>query len=140
MYIAKIGGHRQAKSPSRTGGRMPMHCTAIGKALLANADAETRMTVLRGPLERRTRHTVVVPGMVNHQLEGVLETGIAYEREESTVGLLCLAAPVLTPDGDAAVAAISVTGPVGRFNPRTHEDAVRVAAAGLRAVLSRIPR
>jgi DNA-binding IclR family transcriptional regulator len=37
VYVAKIGGHRQAESPSRLGGRMPLHATAIGKALLAHA-------------------------------------------------------------------------------------------------------
>src|SRR4051794_4448430 len=34
VYVAKIGGHQQAFAPSRIGGRMPLHCTAIGKALL----------------------------------------------------------------------------------------------------------
>src|SRR5690349_12370514 len=40
VYVAKIGGHRQVRSPSRIGGRMPLHCTAIGKALLANSPRE----------------------------------------------------------------------------------------------------
>src|SRR5690606_30075037 len=95
VYIAKIGGHRQARSPSRTGGRMPMHCTAIGKALLAHAHPDVRAAVLTGPLERRTPHTVVAPGLLQQQLDKVLETGVAFEREESTPGLVCVAAPIL---------------------------------------------
>jgi DNA-binding IclR family transcriptional regulator len=67
----------------------------------------------------------------------VLENGVAYEREESTAGLLCLAAPVLDTDGTRAVAAISVTGPVVRFRPEAHVAAVRAAAAGLASTLSR---
>lgn len=137
VYIAKIGGHRQARSPSRTGGRMPMHCTAIGKALLTHAAAEVRATVLNGPLPRRTPQTVVAPGLLERQLERTLETGLAYEREESTPGLLCVAAPVLDADGRTALAAISVTGPVGRFRPETHETALRAAASALSSTMAR---
>ncbi|MFC7492992.1 MULTISPECIES: IclR family transcriptional regulator [unclassified Nocardioides] len=140
VYIAKIGGHRQARTPSRTGGRMPMHCTAIGKALLATADPELQREVLAGPLERRTPHTIVAPGVLLRQLRKSLDTGVTYEREESTPGLLCVAAPVLEPDGRTSIAAISVTGPVGRFRPETHENAVRAAAAGLGTTLARRPR
>ncbi len=137
VYVAKIGGHRQARTPSRTGGRMPMHCTAIGKALLAHAEPAVRAEVLGGELPRRTPRTVVAPGLLNQQLDRVLETGLAYEREESTEGLLCVAAPVLDADGRAALAAISITGPVGRFRPEAHESALRAAATALGSVLAR---
>ncbi len=137
VYVAKIGGHRQAPSPSRTGGRMPMHCTALGKVLLAHADPAIRSAVLSGPLARRTPHTVVAPGLLEQQLDRALETGLAFEREESTPGLLCVAAPVLDTDGATAVAAISVTGPVGRFRPDAHQNAVRAAATALASTLAR---
>jgi DNA-binding IclR family transcriptional regulator len=139
VYVAKIGGHRQARSPSRTGGRMPMHCTAIGKALLAYADDELREQVLSAPLERRTPRTIVAPGLLQRQLTAVLETGVAYEREESTTGLLCVAAPILDLHGQSALAAFSVTGPVGRFQPEAHADAVRAAAVTVASVLARRP-
>jgi DNA-binding IclR family transcriptional regulator len=140
VYVAKIGGHRQAPAPSRIGGRMPLHCTAIGKILLAYGDQQLRRDVLSSPLERRTPHTVVAPGLLRRQLTRALETGVAFEREESTVGLLCVAAPVLVEDGSAAVAAISVTGPVGRFRPDSHVAAVRAAATGVASVLARRQR
>ena len=137
VYVAKIGGHRQAPAPSRTGGRMPTHCTAIGKALLAYADETEQQEVLTGPLERRTPHTIVAPGLLRRQLEGVLENGVAFEREESTPGLLCVAAPVLDATGERAVAAISVTGPTSRFRPESHVAGVRAAAQGLSSVVAR---
>jgi len=137
VYIAKIGGHRQARSPSRTGGRMPMHCTAIGKALLATADRGVQRQVLGGPLERRTPHTIVAPGVLQKQLRKILELGVAYENEESSPGLLCVAAPVFEVDGRTPIAAISVSGPVGRFRPKTHEAAVRAAATTLGTTLER---
>ncbi|MGW0664999.1 IclR family transcriptional regulator [Streptodolium elevatio] len=136
VYIAKIGGHRQARSPSRLGGRMPMHCTAIGKALLAYAGDGLRREVLAGPLPRRTPHTVVAPGKLRRQLDAVVEAGVAFEHEESAVGLACVAAPVLGPD-DEPVAAISVAGPSPRFRPEAHVAAVRAAATALGTVLAR---
>ncbi|UOY03179.1 IclR family transcriptional regulator [Blastococcus sp. PRF04-17] len=54
VYVAKIGGHRQADAPSRVGGRMPLHCTAIGKALLAWSPAELFAHVVADGLPRRT--------------------------------------------------------------------------------------
>jgi DNA-binding IclR family transcriptional regulator len=137
VYVAKIGGHRQAESPSRTGGRMPMHCTAIGKVLAAYADPDVQRTVLAGPLARRTAHTVVAPGLLRKQFDRARETGIAFEHEESRLGLQCVAAPVLDQEGRRALAAISVTGPTGRFRPESHVAAVRAAATGLGNVLSR---
>jgi DNA-binding IclR family transcriptional regulator len=136
VYVAKIGGHRQAVAPSRTGGRMPLHCTAIGKALLAHADPALRQQVLAGPLERRTPRTVVAPGLLRRQLDAVLEAGVAFEHEESAPGLTCVAAPVLVR-GTEAVAAISVTGPTTRFRPDQHVAAVRAAAAGLASTVAR---
>lgn len=136
VYVAKIGGHRQVAAPSRTGGRMPLHCTAIGKVLLAHADAELRRSVLAGALERRTPHTIVAPGLLNRQLESVLEAGVAFEREESTPGVICVAAPVLV-GGTDPVAAISITGPTARLRPEHHVDAVRAAAAGVASTIAR---
>jgi DNA-binding IclR family transcriptional regulator len=115
---------------------MPMHCTGIGKALLANSDESLRHEVLTGRLERRTPHTVVARGLLRRQLDTVLETGVAFEREESALGISCVAAAVLGPD-ERAVAAISVTGSVPGFRPEAHVSAIRAAAAGLGATLAR---
>ncbi|WP_027502139.1 IclR family transcriptional regulator [Rhodococcus sp. UNC363MFTsu5.1] len=139
VYIAKIGGHRQAKSPSRTGGRNPLHCTAIGKALLAHAGPEIQQEVLASPMTRRTAHTVVAPGLLRRQLTRIVETGVAFEHEESALGLTCVAAPVLG-QGEEPLAAISVTGPTGRFRPEGQVGAVRAAAAGLGSTLARRER
>lgn len=140
VYVTKIGGHRQAAAPSRAGGRMPMHCTAIGKVLLAYADATTRADVLTGPLERRTRHTIIAPGLLRQQLRTVAESGVAYEREESALGITCVAAAVPAPDGAGEpVAAVSVTGPTTRFRPESHAAAVRAAAVALGNTLARRP-
>lgn len=136
MYVAKIGGHRQASAPSRVGGRMPLHCTGIGKALLAHAPMELRHEVLTGALVRRTPRTIVAPGLLEKQLQAIREYSVAYEYEESAPGIACVAAPVFDDDR-AVIAAISATGPVHRFRPEQHADAVRAAASGVAVTLQR---
>jgi DNA-binding IclR family transcriptional regulator len=136
VYVAKLGSHRQATTPSRVGGRMPAHCTALGKAMLAHAGRETRESVLGGPLERRTPRTVVAPGLLRQQLDQVTREGVSFEFEEAVVGVVCVAAPVLDVD-DRPVAALSATGPITRFDPRRHAAAVRAAAQGVAATLGR---
>jgi DNA-binding IclR family transcriptional regulator len=136
VYVSKIGGHRQASSPSRIGGRMPLHCTAIGKALLAFSPPDLLAEVVGAGLARRTPRTITAPGILRRQLERVAETGVAFEYEESAPGIVCVAAPVLDP-ADRPVAAISVTGPVGRFRPEAHTAPVKAAAAGIVGTLAR---
>jgi DNA-binding IclR family transcriptional regulator len=136
VYVAKLGGHRQARAPSRLGGRMPLYATAIGKALLAHAPGDVRSEVLGRPLTRLAPRTITAPGVLVHQLDEIIETGLAYEFEESAVGIVCVGAAVM--DGaDTAVAAISVAGPVTRFLPQRHAASVRAAAAGITATLAR---
>ncbi len=136
VYVEKIGGHSQASSPSRIGGRMPLHCTAIGKALLAFSADEVFTDRIVAGLHRVTSRTITAPGMLRRQLERVVESGLAFEYEESATGIVCVAATVLDPSGQA-VAAVSVTGPVSRFRPEAHGTAVRAAADGIAATLAR---
>jgi len=136
VYVAKLGGHRQAKVPSRLGGRMPLYATAIGKALLAYAPADVRAQVLGGRLARLAPRTITAPLVLQGQLDEVVEKGVAFEFEESGVGIVCVGAPIVV-DADTAVAAVSVTGPATRFHPRRHAASVRAAAAGIAATLAR---
>lgn len=136
VYIAKLVGHRQARAPSRTGGRFGLSCTAIGKALLAHAPAAVLDEVVRAGLVRHTPRTVIAPGILAGQLKQVRLSGVAFEFEESRTGLVCVGAPIFDR-GDGAVAAVSVAGPVNRFNPQANVDRVRAAARGISAILTR---
>jgi DNA-binding IclR family transcriptional regulator len=136
VYVGKIGGHRQATAPSRIGGRLPLYCTAVGKALLAFSPPELFTRVVETGLERRTPRTITAPGLLRRQLNQVAASGVAFEYEESAVGIACIGAPVLD-DADRAVAAISVTGPVLRFRPEAFVPYVKAAAAGTAALVRR---
>lgn len=138
VYLTKIGGRSQASTPSRIGGRMPLHCTAIGKMLLASADSTLRDRVLAGPLRRYTPRTMVLPGTLRRQLDRIAVEGVSYEFEESAPGLVCVAAPVR--EDVEVVAAISVAGPSHRFHPESHVASVRAAADGIGVTLTRRTR
>lgn len=78
----------------------------------------------------------VAPGLLRRQLDVVTAHGVAFEHEESALGLACVACPVFGPSGEVA-AAISVTGPTSRFRPDAHSDVVRVAASAISATFAR---
>lgn len=114
--------------PTRQGGRMPTHCTALGKALLA-FDPQAASEVLRQPLTPRTPQTITNPNLLRTELCAVSETGLAFDQQEAYDGLACVAAPVRS--AGRAIAAISATGPVTRIDlhaiaPHVHNAARRV--------------
>ncbi len=134
VYVQKLAGSKGPDIPSRLGGRMPAYCTGVGKALLAFSPPERREAALAGALRRRTPRTVVAPGLLRDELAAIARRGIAEEYEESAPGVACVAAPVLGPGG-LAVGAVSITGWVGRLNPRRLAPAVRTAALGITRAL-----
>src|SRR5439155_23107729 len=95
LYLEKVHGHAPSMTLSRVGGRMPPHCTALGKAMLAHADAATLGGVLRTPWRRYTPYTITLPGMLLKELAVVREQGVAFDLEESKLGMACVGAPVL---------------------------------------------
>lgn len=99
---------------SKIGASFPLHCTALGKVLLAHADPERRRGLLAGELERLTPRTVRDRAFLERQLERVVEEGYAAEHEESTMGIHCFAAPVFDYSG-RNVAAVSMACPYFEF-------------------------
>ncbi|MFC8042534.1 IclR family transcriptional regulator [Nocardia sp. NPDC057353] len=136
VYVEKIHGHAALPLPSQIGGRLPLTCTAVGKALLAPETPEVRAAALAAP-RSYTANSVTDPGRLAVQLDAVRRTGVAVEREESALGCCCVAAPVL--QAGQPVAALSVSVPTGDFAPELLAPAVRTAALALGRVLSKGP-
>jgi DNA-binding IclR family transcriptional regulator len=133
VYVERIHGHQALALPSRIGGRLPLTCTGVGKALLAFTGAELTEEVLAGPLPRLTRHSITDPARLRSAVEQIQVSGLSYEEEEAALGVSCIASPVF--DGPTAVAALSVAVPRARFRPAQLAPAVRTAALGLSRVL-----
>ncbi|SFQ58630.1 DNA-binding transcriptional regulator, IclR family [Amycolatopsis arida] len=130
VYLDVLRGPDAPRLPSRIGGRFPAHATAVGKAILAHSPAAMVDAVVAAGLPRISRRTITAPGLLRRQLEKVRAEGIAYEREESGVGVVCAASPLLDPGG-RAVAAISISGWTSRMRTDRVAPAVRTAALAL---------
>ncbi len=88
---------------SRVGGRIPLHCTAIGKSLLADMEALPQLELVP-----RTPKTLVSTGALHAELERVRECGFAIDDEENERNIRCVGAAV-RDHTDAATHAISVS-------------------------------
>lgn len=137
VYLERIRGHRSAKVASRVGGRLPAYCTGVGKALLA-FDAEAAVRVLAMPLAPRTPYTIVDHQRLAEELATIRANGIAFDREENTIGIACAAAPILF-DG-RSVGAVSVTcSPPHLDDVARYAPAVKAAALGIRRTIANTP-
>lgn len=133
VYVAILGTASVVVN-SRPGGRLPAHATGVGQALLAYSPPEVAAARIEAGLERLTPRTVTTPGALGRALASIRATGTAYDREESTVGVSCVAAPVFGADG-LIRAALSVTGSTRSIDPARLGVAVRTAAFTLSRTL-----
>ncbi|GGL40018.1 IclR family transcriptional regulator [Phycicoccus endophyticus] len=129
VYVAILGAG-EVDVASRTGGRLPAHATGVGKAMLAYAPPEVVRRRVEAGLPRLTPRTITTPGALTRELARIRAEGTAYDREESTVGVSCVAAPVVGTDGRVR-AALSVTGRTAAIDPVRYGVAVRAAAVTL---------
>lgn len=126
VYLEKIHGLRTTPVNTAVGGRSPASCTALGKALLAFSDGAQLRQVAEKGLASRTQYSVRHPGILLQQVQEIRRTAVAYDREESHLGLSCVASPIIV--GGRAVAALSVSGPTRPVPAETHAALVRQAA------------
>jgi DNA-binding IclR family transcriptional regulator len=115
------------------GAQLPIHATALGKAMLAYAPEETLEDLLAEPLAQLTSRTLAPAGLLR-ELETVRERGFARERDEAVLGESSLAAPIFDHSG-APVGAIGVVGDTEQIIPRAPAKgltgAVTEAARGI---------
>jgi IclR family transcriptional regulator, acetate operon repressor len=114
VYVDQVAGSRAIVSVNWVGQRTPLHCTSNGKVLLAFMDEPERERILARPLEKKTPRTIVDPGQLRQELEGIRRRGFAQTVEELEEGLNAVAAPVRQADG-RVTAALSVSGPAFRM-------------------------
>jgi DNA-binding IclR family transcriptional regulator len=93
---------------SAIGKDFPLHCTAMGKTLLAFSEQELKSQVLSGKLDSFTEYTITDPTILAEELEKIRKNGYAIDREEITRGIVCVAAPIINHKKEV-VASISVT-------------------------------
>ncbi|MDC9582697.1 glyoxylate bypass operon transcriptional repressor IclR [Xenorhabdus sp. PR6a] len=98
------------------GGKLPMHASGAGKALLATLSEPKRLQLLhKKGMHTYTQHTYTTAAALTDNLEQIRKQGFSFDDEEHALGLRCIAACIYDEHHEA-FAAISISGPVSRIS------------------------
>jgi DNA-binding IclR family transcriptional regulator len=115
VYIAKVESKHALGMSSHIGARLPMYCTALGKAILAFGSNDRVLEVIAEPLKPRTPNSIISAKALEADLALTRARGYAIDGEENEVGIICVGAPIFdftaTP-----IAAISISVPRDRMD------------------------
>ena len=120
------------------GGSEPLHCSALGKCLLAFTPEDTREVLLAGlSLEARTRNTITDMSRLRSELERIRHLGYASDDEELSPGIKCVAVPIRNSRGAYAYA-LGTSGAAGRMTAAKLSRVVPLMLRAAREVHSRL--
>jgi DNA-binding IclR family transcriptional regulator len=104
------------------GKRIDVHCTSLGKCLLAYlADARVERLVREHGLFRHNENTIASLPRLKQDLSRTRERGYAVDDEEEEIGVRCIGVPVLGTDG-SVLAAISLSGSTERIHSGNYAE------------------
>jgi DNA-binding IclR family transcriptional regulator len=135
LYVDRGDSPQALRWQLGVGSRVPVHCSGMGKAMLAYLPPDEVRRRLRARLRRHTANTIVERSTLIAELEDVRARGFAMDNEEFMEGVRCVAVPVETSPGEVAHA-VSLAGPAFRLTtelavesvPALREAAVRIGA------------
>jgi DNA-binding IclR family transcriptional regulator len=118
LYVGKAESSQSVRTHTKIGSRNGLHCTAMGKAMLAFLPESDRAELVeRLELTAKTAATITDPVALMEELASVRAQKYSVDDEESEEGVRCVGAPVFDHTG-RVVAAISASGPAYRLSPR----------------------
>jgi IclR family acetate operon transcriptional repressor len=132
-YVAQVPSRHAMRMFTEIGHRVELHCTGVGKALLAQLDhAQVCAIVRRVGMPAYTAHTLTTESALLASLAAIREQGYSLDEEEQEAGVRCVAVSI--PAGIASGMAVSVSGPLTRMTDEVVARAVpllRAAASAL---------
>ncbi|GAA4168815.1 IclR family transcriptional regulator [Gryllotalpicola koreensis] len=117
LYVARVAGESSIPTLSRMGGRLPLHTTGVGKALLATRDDVWLDGFFSRALERETVFSVTDERRLRAELAEARERGYATTRQEMTLGNISIAAALPGIPG-LPQAAVGIVGHIARSDER----------------------
>ncbi|MDS0241468.1 MULTISPECIES: IclR family transcriptional regulator [Haloferax] len=124
VYLFRSKGEQAVSLDTHAGMRVKLHCTSLGKAILAYlSEKRVDEIIERWGLPAQTATTITSREALEEELAAVRERGYAYDKGERLSGLRCIAAPIKNPDGHA-IGAVSVSGPTSRMKGERFESVV----------------
>ena len=137
LYINRIESRSALRMSFGLGARAPLHCTALGKALLAFQPGPFIEETIAMGLPRRTANTITGPQAFRQELAAVRARGYAVEDEEIEAGLRSIATVVRNDSGNV-IAAIGVAGPAHRLTKKVLLSYARALMSATEAVSQRL--
>jgi IclR family acetate operon transcriptional repressor len=144
VYLAKVQpSSSRYQLTSVIGGRNPAYCTGVGKSLLAFAlmgrdDVADFIESHDPPIRSRTENTITSVDGLHHELELIRRDGYAIDREESEIGINCLAIPLFMTSSTVPDGAISITAVAQRFELAKLEASIDRARKMIREHLGEV--
>jgi len=122
FYLAHVDSHKSPRMYTLVGRRNPLHCTAIGKVLLAHMAQSAVLDIIKKePMYPFTEKSLTNVEALLDELDVVRRRGYATEVEELALGRACLAAPVRGRNGHV-IAGISISGPLSEIDMTRREE------------------
>lgn len=126
LFTDQYVPQRSLRVVAEVGDRFPLYCTACGKAILAELPDDEAERLIPDPIRPLTGHTIVDRGALLREIEAARAAGVAFDRQEHTLGVSAVGAAVQDPGG--SMAAITVAMPAARLEGQE----ARIVAALLR--------
>ncbi len=140
IYLSKMESTHSIRITTSIGTRLPVFCTAIGKAMLAFLERrEAENIINRIEFTPFTDKTITDKERFVDTLDVIRSTGIAMDNEEYERGVICIATPLISNSG-RPVGAISVSGPKSRMTREACDkiiSALKVTAGNISRELVR---
>ena len=122
LYLAKEESSQTIRMISYVGKRAPLHCTALGKVLLAYLpEGERKKKLDKIEFPRLTENTITDKRELEKELNKVKEQGFALDIGENEKDVRCIAAPIMDYQGKV-IAAISISCPAFRINENVQNN------------------
>lgn len=141
LVIEEIGLQDDLRINSPVGKRLPLHCTACGKALLANLSLEERRAYYtRKGLISLTKNTLIDIPRLEDDLAIIKLDGVAYQSEEYRMGIWSAASPITNGDG-STIAAVGFVIPLDHINGESinrYTTAIKSCAGEISQIISRV--
>ena len=134
VYVAQVPSRHSMRMFTEVGRRVMLHCSAVGKVILAGLPQDHAMAILaRAGMPARTANTITDPDVLMEQLSTIRERGYAVDEGEREIGVRCVGVAVgVSPQR----LAISISGPSERVSDELVERAVPL----LRATADRLAK
>jgi DNA-binding IclR family transcriptional regulator len=140
LYVHYLEGPQQVQITGEPGRRGPLHCTSMGKCLVAFQPVEaSERLVSELELPRLTEHTITRRDRFAEEIHTVRQRGFAVADEEHELGIRAVGVPVRGPDG-VAIAAISTAAPAYRMGLEGLHEFVPALSDAARQLAALLPR